>query len=152
MNVQEFLDGKGVAYEVIPHEQAYSAQEVAAVEHVTGHMFAKTVIVEGGGETCMLVLPASRHVDFKRAAELVGAKLEMLSEEQMKGVFPDCEIGAESPFGSQYGLKTFLDESLQEVPVIVFRAGTHDQTIRMSRADYETVEQPTVGSFSIEPG
>ncbi|MHC5034740.1 MAG: aminoacyl-tRNA deacylase [Planctomycetota bacterium] len=151
MNVQEFLDEKGVAYELIPHEQAYSAQEVAAAEHVTGHMFAKTVIVKGGGDNFMLVLPASRHVDFKRAADLVGAKLQMVSEEEMKTIFPDCEIGAESPFGSQYGLKSFMDESLQAVDQVVFRAGTHDQTIKMGRADYEGIENPTVGSFSIEP-
>ncbi len=151
MNVQEFLKQNGVSYELIPHEQAYSAQEVAAAEHVTGHKFAKTVIVKAGEETHMLVLPASRHVDFKKAGKLVGAKLEMASEEEMKTLFPDCEIGAEAPFGSQYGLKTFVDESLQGVDEIVFRAGRHDQTIKMSYADYEKLESPAVGSFSIEP-
>jgi Ala-tRNA(Pro) deacylase len=151
MNVQEFLDEKGVAYEVISHEQAYSAQEVAAAEHVTGHKFAKTVIVTDGEQNYMLVLPASRHADFKKAADLVGAGVEMVSEEDMKAIFPDCEIGAESPFGSQYGLKTLVDESLGERDEIVFRAGSHDRTIKMAYADYESLESPTVGSFAIEP-
>ena len=152
MNVEQFLKEKGVQFEVIPHQQAYSAQEVAAADHVTGHKFAKTVIVKGGGENCMLVLPASRHVDFKKAAGLVGAKLEMVGEEEKKEIFPDCEIGAESPFGAQYGLKTFVDESLQGVDEIVFRAGTHDKTLKVSYADYAKLEEPTVGSFAIEEG
>lgn len=150
MDVQKFLKQKKVAFERISHEQAFSAQEVAAVEHVTGHKFAKTVIVKGGGAIHMLVLPASRHVDFKKAAGLVGAAVQMVHEDEMKQLFPDTEIGAEPPFGSQYGLKTFADESLKGVDDIVFRAGTHDQTIKMKLADYVKLEKPTWGSFSIE--
>jgi len=151
MNVEEFLKENGVECEVIPHEQAYTAQEVAAAEHVSGHNFAKTVIVKAGDEVVMLVLPASRHVDFKKVAAVLGAKAEMLGEGEMKKIFPDCEIGAESPFGSQYGLKTFVDESLREADDIVFRAGTHDRTIKMSYADYEKLEKPTSARFAAEP-
>ena len=151
MNVQEFLDSSGVSYEVISHEQAYTAQEVAASEHVTGHKFAKTVIVRGGGQVYMLVLPASRHVDFTRAGDLVGTKLEMVAEEELQAIFPDCEIGAETPFGSQYGLTTYVDESVSGLDEIVFRAGRHDQTVKMSYADYEKLEGPTVGRFASGP-
>jgi Ala-tRNA(Pro) deacylase len=75
----------------------------------------------------------------------------MLGEEEMKVTFPDCEIGAEAPFGSQYGVKTFVDESLGETDSIVFRAGTHDQTVKISYADYEKLEQPAKGQFAAEP-
>ena len=71
MDVQRYLTEQGVEFELVRHEQAFSAQEVAAAEHVTGHMFAKTVIVQGGGTAHMLVLPASRHVDMKAAGGLV---------------------------------------------------------------------------------
>ena len=101
MDVQEFLKQKGVEFELVPHAQTFTAQEVAAAEHETGHHFAKTVVATGGAETFMFVLPASRHVDFEKAAKLVGKKVEMASEGEMKKVFPDCEVGAEPPFGSQ---------------------------------------------------
>jgi len=150
MDVQKYLTDQGVQFELIHHEQAFSAQEVAAAEHVTGHMFAKTVIVQGGGSAHMLVLPASRHVDLKAAGKLIGAKLKMASEEEMKALFADCDIGAEPPFGSQYGLTTYVDESLAAMDEIVFRAGAHDRTVRMRCADYVRLESPTVGSFTIE--
>jgi Ala-tRNA(Pro) deacylase len=150
MDLQKFLKEKKVAFERIAHAQAFSAQEVAAVEHVTGHKFAKTVIVKGGGKTHMLVLPASRHVDFKKAADLIGEDVEMASEDEMKALFPDTEIGAEPPFGSQYGMKTYADATLKGVDEIVFRAGSHDQSIKMKLAAYEKVEKPTWGSFAIE--
>jgi Ala-tRNA(Pro) deacylase len=150
MDVQEFLTEKGVSFELVRHEQAFSAQQVAAAEHVTGHMFAKTVVVEEGGGACLLILPASRHVDMQAVGELVGGKVRMASEEEMKALFPDCEIGAEPPFGSQYGLATYVDESLTALDEIVFRAGTHDRTVRMRYDDYAALEQPTVGRFTME--
>ena len=150
MNVQDYLKQHAVAFEVIPHEQAFTAQEVAAAEHITGHKFAKTVILKGDGDTFMFVLPASRHVDLKKAGEMAGAEVEMATEEEMKVAFPDCEIGAEPPFGTPYGIKTFVDKGLLEVDEIVFRAGTHDQTVKMSYADYARLEQPAVGSFATE--
>lgn len=153
MKVQELLKQKRVKFDVVPHEHAYTAQEVAASEHVTGHQFAKTVIVRGDdGQAYMLVLPASRHVDFRKAAEMIGTDVEMVGEEDMKALFPDTDIGAEPPFGSQYNVKTFVDESLADKEHIVFRAGTHDQTIKMKYADYVKVEKPTVGQFAIMAG
>ncbi len=151
MRVQDLLESSGVAYDVVPHEQAYTAQEVAAAEHVTGHMFAKTVIVRAGENVCMLVLPASRHVDFNRVDDLLGARPEMVSEEEMRTLFPDCEIGAEAPFGSQYGIATYVDESVTGLDEIMFRAGRHDETVRMAYADYEEIEQPIVARFAAGP-
>lgn len=149
MDVQAFLKERGKSFEVIPHEQAFTAQEVAAAEHVTGHKFAKTVIASGQDEDYMFVLPASRHVDFERAAELVGEELELATEQRMKEIFPDCEIGAEPPFGSEYGVPTYVDSALANLDEIVFRAGTHDTTIRMDWGDYEELENPRVASFAI---
>jgi len=33
----------------------------------------------------------------------------------------------------------------------VFRAGTHEQSVKMKLADYKKLENPTFGSFSVEP-
>ena len=150
MQIEEYLKGKGVRFRVVPHEQAFTAQEVAAVEHVTGHMFAKTVIAKGGDRFCMLVLPAHLHVDFDAASRLVGEKLELASEPEMKQLFADCEVGAEPPFGGDYGLHTYVDRGLTECAEIVFRAGTHDKTIKMGYADWATIEEPEVGDFAAE--
>jgi Ala-tRNA(Pro) deacylase len=150
MDVKAMLKEKGVDFEVIRHEHTYTAQEVAAAEHVTGHMFAKPVVLKAGDEAYMFVLPASRHVGLKQAADLVGKDLAMAAEEDMKRLFADCEIGAEPPFGSPYGVPTYVDDSLAGVDEIVFRAGNHDETIKMSYADYARIENPTVASFAIE--
>jgi len=149
MNVQEFLKEKGIGFEVIPHEQAFTAQEVAAAEHETGHHFAKTVIATSGDDAAMLVLPASRHVDFEKVSKLLGKEARMATEGQMKQLFPDCEVGAEPPFGSQYNVPTYVDSSLEACEEIVFRAGTHDKTVKMSYRDFKEIEKPKVAAFAV---
>jgi len=146
--VEEFLRNKGVGFEVLRHEVAYSAQETAAAEHVSGHAFAKTVVVTDGQDYHMLVLPASRNVDLKKAGKLIGSKVRLATEEEIKPLFSECELGAEPPFGSIFRLKTFVEESLVLQPDIVFRAGTHEKTIKMAYGDYEELEGPAVGSFA----
>jgi len=146
--IEEYLRNKGVGFEVIRHERAYTAQETAATEHVSGHLFAKTVIVHDGEKFHMLVLPASHAVDFKKAGELVGKKVRLATEDEMTPLFSECELGAEPPFGSLYHMKTLVDNMLAGAEAIVFRAGTHEKTIKMRYADYVTLENPAVGSFA----
>jgi hypothetical protein len=62
--------------------------------------------------------------------------------------FPDCEIGAIPPFGSQYGLKTLLDDTFAKDDAIVFESNTHDEAIRMRFADYFELEKPVVTHLS----
>jgi hypothetical protein len=59
--IEDYLRNKGVEFEVIRHELAYTAQETAATEYVSGHMFAKTVIViDGQASTCSCCRPRTR--------------------------------------------------------------------------------------------
>ena len=60
--IREELDRRGVAYEERHHADAYTAQEVAQKEHVSGHHVAKVVCVMADGRPYELVLPASRRV------------------------------------------------------------------------------------------
>jgi Ala-tRNA(Pro) deacylase len=151
MNLCNFLSESGVDFELVMHPQAFTAQRVAEVEHVSGHRVAKTVIAcDEQGRYYMFVLPAPLHVDFTRASELVGAELRMADEEEMKELFPDCEIGAEPPFGSLYDVPTYIDRSLMDVARLIFRCGSHDKTVEMGREDYMAIEKPEPADFCIE--
>jgi Ala-tRNA(Pro) deacylase len=150
--IENMLREKGVEYEVIPHRLAFSAQQTAAVEHVSGHIFAKTVIVTDGEKFHMLVLPGSHQVDMSLAEKLLGPGLRLAMEEEMAFLFPESELGAEPPFGSMYDLKTYVDGSLTEKEKIVFRAGSHERSIKMRCADYMALEKPTVACFTFPAG
>lgn len=149
-HAKEFLDSHGVRYVVIHHSPAYTAQEVAASAHVPGKELAKTVIVRVDGQMAMAVLPASQRVDFGKLASLAGATtVELASEEDFKGMFPQCELGAMPPFGNLYGMKVYAAERLAQDPEIAFNAGTHRELIRMRWEDFARLVAPVIGSFGL---
>ena len=103
--LEDYLRKNGVPFEVQHHPRAITAQEVAASEHVPGRMLAKVVMVLADGEMVMLTLPAPYQVDLEKVGKMLGAEEARLAdEEEFEGAFPDCEIGAMSPFGNLYDL------------------------------------------------
>ncbi len=149
MRVIEFLDKSGVKYKVTRHEPAFTAQQMAAVEHEPGKYVAKPVVVKADGKYVMCVLPACYKIDLKALKGQLGAKSIKLAEEKDIGkIFDDCELGAESPFGNLYDLPTVMDKILEKDDHIAFQGGTHEKTIRMSMDDYRKLVAPKVLEFS----
>jgi Ala-tRNA(Pro) deacylase len=149
MKEQQFLKEQGVWFEAIPHRPTFTAQQTAQAIGVKGDEVAKSVLLRADGTYALAVLQATHHIDLMQAGKVLGAKsVELASEEQLKNLFPDCEVGALPPFGSQYGLKTIVDESLTHDENIVIEGNTHDEAIRMKYADFERLEHPRVAAFS----
>jgi Ala-tRNA(Pro) deacylase len=97
----------------------------------------------------MLALPASYQVDLGKAATALGVKeVRLAEEEEFEDTFPDCEIGAMPPFGNLYGVPVYVDETLAEDETIVFRSGTHTDTMSVSYADFERLVEPTIAEFA----
>jgi Ala-tRNA(Pro) deacylase len=147
--LREFLDAKGVKYVRIAHSMAYTAQEIAAASHIPGKEVAKTVMIKLDGKMAMAVLPASYKVDFDLLKGASGAsKVELASEAEFKGEFPECEVGAMPPFGNLYGMEVFVAESLAEDEEIAFNAGSHTELIKLKYKDFEDLVKPRKLKFS----
>ncbi|MBI4338134.1 MAG: YbaK/EbsC family protein [Chloroflexi bacterium] len=147
--LETYLHEQGVPFRAFRHPPAFTAQEVAAHEHVPGRVMAKVVMVMADRKLVMLVLPAPYKVDLTRVASLVGAKQVRLAvEDEFAGVFPDCEVGAMSPFGNLYGVPVYVDSALADDETIVFQAGTHTDTVSLPYADFDRLVGPTVGQFA----
>ena len=148
--LQAYLRENKVPFEIQHHPIAYSAQEVAASEHVPGKVMAKTVVVFAGGDTVMLALPASHRVDVEKAAGTLGVSgVRLAHEAELAAYFPDCEVGAMPPFGNLYDVSVWVDRSLAEDETIVFRAGTHTDTMSLKYADYARLAKPNVAEFAL---
>jgi len=147
MKILDYLSEKGVDFEVRHHPANFTAQREAAAQHISGHTFAKTVVVKAEQEYVMLVLPATYRVDLERMEALLGVEPEFAGEEELGNLFPDCEVGAEPPFGSQYGLRTLVDEHLAKQERIAVRAGSHREVVLLAYADFARLERPRVAYF-----
>jgi len=148
--LKEYLEKNQVSYEVGYHARVYTAQEVAASQHVPGKEMAKVVMVKANGKVVMLVLPASYQVDMKKLKDVLNSKkVGLIKEEDFQELFPDCEIGAMPPFGNLYNLEVWGDQILTQDDFIVFRAGSHVETLRIKYNDYARLVNPKVGDFSV---
>ena len=66
------LNESGVAYDILQHPEAVTAQRVAQVEHVRARHQAKVVMVKSDGRHLMTVIPADRHIDLLKVEQLTG--------------------------------------------------------------------------------
>ncbi len=148
MNVQDYLDQSGVHYHLSRHDTTYTAQDLAAAEHIPGRLVIKPVVVKADGEFVLCALPASYRIDLDTLRnQLQVTDLELASEGEIEKMFPECELGAEPPIGCMFGLTTLMDESLIADDRVTFQAGTHQDAVTMSLADYRKVAHPEVGYF-----
>ncbi len=151
-NVQEFLRQSNVGYSVFPHVPAFSAQEEAAVTHISGRDWAKPVVFFADGEPIQAVVPADLVVDVDQLLALTGAeRIRLATEEELSALYPDCEPGAMPPLGPLYNQSVFVDIALAAEPQVVFNGGTHADAVCMRYDDFAAVAKPVVGSFAIRP-
>jgi len=146
--IVDFLERNGVPYEVMRHSVAYTAQELAAVEHIKGRHHAKVVVVQIDSERALAVVPADHRVNLDRLSRVAGRPVTLVPEAEFDLMFPDCDRGTMPPFGMLYNLTTYVDRSLAQDEYVVFEAGTHTDAIRMTYPDFERLAKPRVADFA----
>ena len=96
-----YLDHERVHYDVLPHPEAFRAAEIAHTLHTPEKEMAKVVIVKVRERFVMTVLPASWNVDLLRLKTVFAThQVRLATEDEITGLFPDCELGAMPPFGN----------------------------------------------------
>lgn len=147
-----YLESKQIPWMRHPHERAVPAQQVAHVVHVSGYVLAKTVLFEADGERWMAILPAVALVDTDRMGELLNKRrVRLLEEDEFAELFPECEVGAEPPFGCLFGIPVLMDDSLRTQDRILVRAGSHEEVLELRTEDFERLERPRTGTFAVFP-
>ncbi len=147
--IKAYLAENNVPFTVTRHPPAFTAQEVAAGVHVSGHHLAKVVVLKVDGSFVIAVLPAPARVDLGLFRQESGARtVELAREEEFESLFPGCDRGAMPPFGNLYDVPVHVDQTLARSDHIVFNAGNHVETIRIAYADFERLVKPRVAAFS----
>jgi Ala-tRNA(Pro) deacylase len=145
----KFLEENGVQYTRHSHPTAYTAREVASVEHVPAHKVAKAVIFLSENGFGMAVLPGDNMLDLQGMRTLLGvARLRLATEGELSSLFPDCELGAMGPFGNLCGLPVYVDAELAHQDSIAFNAGTHRDVIHMKFSDFQRLVNPKLVDLS----
>ena len=131
-----------VGFAVSRHAPVFTSEEAAAVRGVGLASGAKALVVKAGEEFVLLVVPADRKLDSKKARAALGVKsLRFASREEVEAL-TGLQPGSIPPFGSLFGLPTRCDPALGLNERINFNAGDHAVSIGMTFADYLAAESP----------
>lgn len=143
--LKEMLEEAKVSFEIYEHSLAYTAQEIAASQHIPGNELANVVILEVDGELAMAVIAGNHKISLDTARASLGAnRVRLAREDEFTEHFPDCEAGAMPPFGNLFGLRVIVDPALAKDEFIYFNAGNHVQTMRLRYQDFLALVKPRV--------
>jgi Ala-tRNA(Pro) deacylase len=129
--VTDYLTGRGVGFEVVPHRRAFTSLQEAGAVGVAADRVLKTVALWTGGKYVLAVVPASRRLDLR----LVHAALEdpaarLATEAELQADFPGYELGSLPPLGSLLGVPLLVDPEVLDHETVLFAAGTETESVR----------------------
>jgi prolyl-tRNA editing enzyme YbaK/EbsC (Cys-tRNA(Pro) deacylase) len=130
------LDRAGIAYEVLEHEPTDRAADEAAALGLNPREVAKTIVVTTGGANYRVVVPASERIDMVKLRDHLeaGKELHLLSEEALGKDYSEFQLGAVPPLGGRDDA-VIVDGRLADLDRIVFEAGSHDRSVRVSTSE-----------------
>ena len=147
--VIDYLNGRGVEYDVIQHEHTGCSMETAQSAHVPGDQLAKSVMLEDENGYLMAVIPATHRVHISKLNRLTQRQLGLVTEPELEYLFEDCEPGAIPALGHAYGIETVWDEHLAAQPDVYFEAGDHEHLVQVSgKTFHELMASAERGDFS----
>src|SRR5438093_7915325 len=146
-----WLNGSGVSFTVLRHEPVFTSEQAAAVRGTSLASGAKALVVKAGEEFLLLVLPADRKLNSRKARDALRVKaLRFASKEEVLNL-TGLQPGSIPPFGSLFGLSTHCDPALGNIAAINFNAGDHTISVRMPFADFATLEKAQLVSITQPP-
>jgi len=140
--IETFLKQSGASFTVSRHEPVFTSEQAAAVRGTSLASGAKALVIKAGEKFVLIVLPADRKLDSKKARDVFGVKSIRFASKQEVEQLTGLQPGSIPPFGSLFNLPTYCDPALGENPSINFNAGDHAISVQMSYADYVAVEKP----------
>ena len=131
ITLQEYLDKSGIEYDVLPHTHTETSLDTAQTTHIPPGQVAKSVILEDEDGYLMAVIPASHHIELGQLSRQLERRLGLATEDELAGLFSDCDLGAIPPIGEAYHMEVVLEDILGKCPDIYFEAGDHTDLVHV---------------------
>ena len=142
------LRDENADFHLARHDPVTTSAEAAAVRGAELRSGAKAMLVKGKSGFVLAVLAGDRRVDWKLLAPLVGGKGARFANDDELHALTGLTKGAVPPFGRLFGVRTLYDRSLLDVETVNFNAGTHTDSIAMSRDDLIRIGGGELALFS----
>jgi Ala-tRNA(Pro) deacylase len=151
ISVRQYLEDVDIEYDITRHPRTATSCDTAETAGVPGSQVAKSVILEDEKGYLMAVVPATHHVRLGQLSRQLGRHLGLATEQELRNLFSDCELGAIPPVGEAYHMEVIMDDSLATCPDIYFEGGDHIDLIHVRHDDFrKLMRHARHGLFSQE--
>ena len=142
-HIIDILKTNKIVYKHYEHEPVHTSEEAMKIRgDVSLHQGAKALVLQADQDFVLYVLPGDCRADLTQIKQTLKCKrLAMASRESVK-TKTGLEVGAVPPLGSTIGLPTYVDSRLADNQEIVFNAGRHDRSVKISYSDFIKLENP----------
>jgi Ala-tRNA(Pro) deacylase len=137
--VTDWLDGQNAKYEVMEHDRALDTAAEARAIGIDVDQIAKALVIHitHDGNQAVIVIPGGCRISNDKVCELFGTKHARLAlEEELGHDFSEFELGAVPPLSGLLRVPVYIDRRLVNHESVLFNAGTHTASIKMSMHDF----------------
>jgi len=147
--ILNYLEKNKVKFETVKHKTVYTAYDLAQTLKEKIDKVAKTLVIKTDKGYALLVLPASRLVDFKKLKKVIKAKRVEIAKEATMKTFFKIKPGTVTPFATLHKkVPLYIDKALLKTKEILVSAGSYTDSLRLKVKDLINLEKPTKGDFS----
>lgn len=140
-SVETYLKKAGKKFEQLTHKTVYTAHDVAQTLKRKLHEVGKTILVQADKAHVLVVVPASRRLDFAKLKKSLKAKNVALVSEKAMAKALALKTGALTAFGTLHQVPMMVDKSLTKSKAVILQAGNFTDSVLMKTKDFVAMEQ-----------
>jgi len=143
---------KGTFREIdVPKDRKTSALEMAQASGIDPARLFKTLIVETAeGKLACAIVPASRDLDRKALARILGSKRVDLAPKEKAVKTTGYEMGACSPLGQKTNLPAFIDDSAKDFGTVFVSGGAYGLELEIAPEELARAAEAAFAAISHE--
>lgn len=145
----ELFMREGVEYRLYEHEPVYTSEQASKVRGVELKTGVKALVLKTReGQFLLADIAADGKADLKKLQQLTKtSRIHFAPRDEVLSV-THCEPGSVHPFGSLFGIPTYLDRSVLENEFVNFNIGVLTKSARIRAEDLRRLLDSKVGDFS----
>ena len=136
--VEQFLNRKGLAFELVPvSEDPRGGLDAAVLGDGIDRrqVIRSTALIDVRG-VLLVVHPLDSSPDLDAIATRTGRRMQPLTMTQAGRLFSDCAPGFVPPFGAAYGLPVLVEDALYQADQLVMACGSSSRLMVMAGRDF----------------
>lgn len=132
----EYLEKKGIPFEAIAHDKAFTTIDEARAIGIDAHQVVKTLLLDTKSGHRLVVIPGDRRLDMRLVEETVGDRhAHLATEQEIERDYPGFELGCLPPLGGLLDAPVFVDGEILRQATVVFAAGSQTEAVKARTED-----------------